>query len=176
MPQNRTVNQASRVASEQRTFLLPIELQDLDVPVFAMFTRTQIVEIIEPSAVSWHGSADGAVLGMCSYGADTFPVLDLPKICGGEYATEAPLPAKQVVIVRTGEINLNRSFKIAFSASAPVRSIKLSNTLLDSLKNSLSEVPDAIYNQNFIRGFFTLPQLHLALLDVRNIAKTAEKM
>ncbi len=174
MAQNKTTNKTVQ-AAEQRTFLLPIDLPDVETPIFALFTRTQIVEIIEPSAVRWEITTARAMQGVCSYGADNFPVFDLPKLCAGKYLTETPQPAKQVIIIRTGEINGNRSFKVAFSSSAPIRSIKLSHTLLGSLKNNPRELPEAVYNRDIIRGFFILPQLHLALLDVKSIARTADK-
>ncbi len=144
-------------------------------PVYTLLTRTQIVEITAPRNVEWTGASKGSVQGVCTYEQDSVPVVDLGIYFENTSTKkQEKVKAKQLVILRTTRIRNDRSQKLALLSSRPVQTLRLSVEQQKNLIDDRSDMPSLLAETHIVRGFFTAPQMHIALFDFDTISREAD--
>ncbi len=155
--------------------LVYLGLESAGKPVYTILAKTQIVEIAGPHNVEWGESPNGCVCGVCHYGQEIIPVVDLGHYFK-ETSTVTPqdnASVKQLIVIRTTRIHHSRSQKLGLCSSQSVQMMRLTVEQQKTLVDGPESLPELLTNAQIVRGVFTLPKRHIALFNFDRIAEDA---
>lgn len=162
--------QNKSAASDQRAFLIPLQLMGEERPLYCLLSQNQINEVLAPRTTYPAPLSPAYLQGCISFFGDLVPVIDLSALFGGTPQGKA----RQLVVIRTGEKDTwsEGHLKLALKCSAPVQTIKLTAAELQSgLKEE--EFPAHLERAELIKSFYTMQGSGVFLVDFNRIVRGA---